>query len=344
METITGQIDLLSPYWLWGLPVLLVIFLLIRHYGQYDDQTGLSGSEAFYHLRFMHPLASRISNKDKSANTGIYSDILYLIIFSLLTLSLAEPVRIGEKMPPPADERDITFIVDTSVSMVLRDYIYDGERIDRMSLLKGLLDRFVQQLHGERISIIVFGDAAYTLVPLTSDTDLIRKMIARIETTIAGRSSAVGDAIALGVKTFVGQTANPDERRQILVLLTDANQPSGVIPAKSAARLAKQAGLPLYTIAIGAGSYAAEEQRVSGLIYHPADLELLKTLATTTSAKNYQAGDVTTLEQAIADIERREKNKAQKGPQFYHQPLYLWPIFMAMLILTLNQFMRLYRH
>ncbi len=344
METIIGQIDLLSPYWLWGLPALLVIFLLIRHYGQYDDQTGLSGSEAFYRLRFMHPLASRITHKGKSVNTGIYSGILYLVIFSLLALALAEPVRIGEKMPQPADERDITFIVDTSVSMVLRDYIYDGERIDRMSLLKGFLDRFVSQLHGERISIIVFGDAAYTLVPLTSDTDLIRRMIARIEITIAGRSSAVGDAIALGVKTSVGQATDTANRRRILVLLTDADQSGGIIPAKSAAQLAKQAGLPLYTVAIGAGSYAAEEQRVSGLIYHPADLELLKTLATTTSAKYYQAGDVTTLGQAIADIERRERNKTQAEPQFYRQPLYLWPVFMAMLILTLNQFMRLYRH
>ena len=68
--------------------------------------------------------------------------MLFRSVVASIAISLTEPVRIGERLPDPPQERDIVFIVDTSISMILRDYVLDGKRIDRMTLLKGVLDRF----------------------------------------------------------------------------------------------------------------------------------------------------------------------------------------------------------
>jgi Ca-activated chloride channel family protein len=333
----SGLVQLDAPGWLWLIPLLVIVMLLSKRLGRYDDNTGIAGATSFSSLMFMHPLIA-LFPYDKLVNKpSILRSILYAIVFICLVISMAQPVRIGERLPDPPKQRDIVFIVDTSVSMVLRDYILDGKRISRMNLLKGLLSRFVGKLHDDRISIIIFADNAHTLVPLTRDTNLVQAMLARIEISMAGRSSAIGDGIALAIK----QAKQASDYRRVLVLMTDADQPSGDISPESAAQLAAQEKLPLYTIAIGAGSYEADEQQTSGLIYHPADLALLESLASSTGAQSYQASDARTLQQAIADIEQREQIPTDVTPRYYREPLYMWPLLLGLLLLSLTQLVRL---
>jgi Ca-activated chloride channel family protein len=333
----TGMIQLDQPGWLWLIPFLIIVVLIWRRLGQYDENTGISSATSCSGLQFLHPLIAILPHNRLIKKPPVVRSMLYGIVFVCLVVCMAQPVRIGQQLPDPPQQRDIVFIVDTSVSMVLRDYVLDGKRLSRMNLLKGLLSRFIQELHGDRVSIIVFADNAYTLVPLTSDAGLVQRMLQRIEIGMAGRSSAIGDGIALAIK----QAKQASDHRRVLVLMTDADQPSGYISPETAARIAAKEKLPLYTIAIGAGSYEAEEKLTSGLIYHPADLALLKSLARSTGAKSYQASDARTLQQAIADIEQREKVPALTTPGFYREPLYLWPLLPGLLILSLVQFGRL---
>ncbi|MGD8743470.1 MAG: VWA domain-containing protein [Granulosicoccaceae bacterium] len=334
-----GVLQLAQPEWLWLLPLAAIIWLAGNILGRHDEHTGLSSASSFSNLRFLHPLIGLLPERSRRSRPSMPRLLVYGLVISCLALAMSGPVRTGHQLPDPPRERDIVFIVDTSVSMILRDYVLDGERIDRLSLLKGLLDRFAQGLQGERLAVIVFGDQAYTLVPLTRDQHLIRRMLTRIETTMAGRNSAVGDGIALAVK----EAGEHPGRQQLLVLLTSAHQPVGKISPRAAAALAKQAGLPLYTIAIGAASYSAEEQRISGLIYHPADVALLQQLAAHTGAKSYQAGDSLALEQAIADIEQAEYNLGESAPRYYRESLYHWPLLLGLLILSMYQFGNLLR-
>jgi Ca-activated chloride channel family protein len=334
-----GILQLSQPEWLWLLPVAAILWVAGNILGRHDEQTGLSAASSFSNLRFLHPLIRLLPERSRRSRPSILRLLVYGLIIGCLVIAVSGPVRLGKQLPDPPRERDIVFIVDTSVSMILRDYVLDGQRIDRMSLLKGLLDRFTQRLRGERLSVIVFGDRPYTLVPLTRDQSLIRRMLSRIESTMAGRNSAVGDGIALAVK----EAGKQPGRQQLLVLLTDAHQPVGKISPQSAAALAKQSGLPLYTIAIGAATYAAEEQRISGLIYQPADVALLQQLAEHTGAKSFQAGDSQALEQAISEIERAEYNVGESTPRYYRESLYYWPLLLGLLILSLYQFGNLLR-
>lgn len=334
--------ELSQPEWLWLIPLLIitnVVFKLIKNkYSSPSDHASLTDVSSKQQL--MHPLLCFLNLKEDVIEYKSPVRLLHYFIFLLLILALTQPIKIGEKLPEPPQERDIVFIVDTSVSMILRDYILDGERIDRMSLLKGVLDNFIVKLKGERMSIIVFGDNAYTLVPLTSDQLLLRRMLSRVQATMAGRFNAIGDAIALAVKqaTQVNEkTKSKNKRKRVLVLLTDADQPTGDIEPGIAAELAKKAKLPLYTIAIGATSLAAEESRLGGLLYSPVDLNLIQQLSTTTGAKSYQAGNPNALKNAIQEINLHETNKRKVEAQYFRQPLYFWPLIVAFILFTISQ-------
>jgi Ca-activated chloride channel family protein len=187
------------------------------------------------------------------------------------------------------------------------------------------------------VGIIAFADSAHVLSPLTNDESLLRNLLPKIRTGIAGRTNAIGDAIALAVK----QAQQTQARRQVLILVSDAALPTGAIPAEQAAALAAKAGLPLYTVAVGAGSYTAEEERITGLIYHPANLPLLQELARQTGAKTYQAGDHASLQAAVRDIEKLEKNAVQLAPRYYRETLYRWPLLAAILLLSSMQVINL---
>ena len=286
-----SKYELSQSQWLWLIPALILIgvtFKLIK--GKYfKPSNAASLLDVASRNEFMHPLFNVLKSEDFPVKGETSSYTFYFIIFLFLVFALTQPVKIGEKLPKPPQERDIIFIVDTSVSMILRDYILNGERIDRMSLLKGVLDSFIVKLKGERMSIIVFGDSAYTLVPLTSDQHLLRRMLGRVQATMAGRFNAIGEAIALAVKQAT-QSKKNSKRNRVLVLLTDADQPTGNIDPIVAAKLAKSEKLSLYTIAIGASSLAAEENRLGGLLYSPVDLNLINQLSSITGAKSFQAG------------------------------------------------------
>lgn len=332
-----NNVIFLHPDWLWLLPAIAALTLSWRALGVRGAASGLASFFADHRLRALHPLIHLLPPTAGIRRASLLHTLLVVLTFTCLVLSLTEPVRMGERLPDPPRERDIVFMVDASVSMSLRDYMLDGQRIDRMTLLKAVLDRFVQQLPGERMAVIVFGDSAYTLVPLTRDHELLRRQLARIETTVAGRFNAIGDAIALGVKQAEAQP----ERKRVLVLLTDADLPTGAIEPVAAAELARAAGLPLYTVAIGASGVEAEEQRSTGLIYQPVDTGLLSALSTRTGAHSYQAGDAHALEQAIADISRHETNAREVTPRYVQQPLYQWPLLLALALLLLTPLLRL---
>jgi len=334
--------QLSQPEWLWLLPLYIIITLVLSLIkNKHMTKTApASFSDISFKQQLLHPLFSLLSLKTGTKKSSSSFKFLYIFTFVLITLALTQPVRIGEKLPDPPQERDIIFIVDTSVSMILRDYILNGKRIDRMSLLKGVLDSFIQKLKGERMSVIVFGDQAYTLVPLTADQELLRRMLSRVQVTMAGRFNAIGDAIALAVKQATQNTDGTkvtNKRKRILVLLTDADQPTGKIEPDIAAQLAKNAKLPLYTIAIGATSLAAEESRLGGLLYSPVNLDLIQSLSSTTGAKSYQAGSPNALKNAIQAISLHETNKRKVEPQYFRQPLYFWLLIAAFIVFTLRQ-------
>jgi Ca-activated chloride channel family protein len=338
MAMMPAGVEFVRPEWLWLYAAFMALGLFLKASASGRQVRTSSIDSASRDAYVYHPFAHYLNTlQAQAAGRGVLNKLVFWLALALLVLALAQPERVGEKLPDPLPERDIIFIVDASVSMTLRDYIVDGERVSRMTVVKGVLDEFASKLKGSRLSVVVFGEQAYTYVPLTRDHEFTRKMFARMESTMAGRFNAMGDGIALAVKNV---TENKTQHT-VLVLLTDADRATGTITPENAALLARQENLPLYTIAIGAASSAAEEQRISGLIYQPVNLDLLENMSSQTGAKSYRAGATIALKEAIADIERREQRSVVQPPRYYRQSLYYWLLLPGMLLLGMLSVIKL---
>ncbi len=337
-----ADIHFARPEWLWAMVPVLATWIALPKLLRQRRRTGadLPGYSASPAARYRHPRVDTLIGALHGLQASRFPQRGWwqALVLACLLVALAQPERIGAQLPQPAQHRDIVFIVDNSVAMNLRDYLFEGQRVNRLTVLKGVLNRFVDKLPGDRISLVLYADKAYTMVPLTYDHQLIHAMLSRIETGLAGRSNAVGDAVALAVK----EAGDNGTRRRILVLLSSAARPTGTIGPLDAARLAARQKLPLYTIVIGAGTAAAEERRDSGLIYDPADQARLQTMAQITGAASYVAADTRALSAAIAAIGKLETDPVTDKPRYFQTPLYQWSLLAALSVLTVAQLIALF--
>ncbi|UJS26333.1 VWA domain-containing protein [Thiothrix winogradskyi] len=281
---------------------------------------------------FLHPLAHLLPATKIPTWQRHLQRAIILWLWLCLTLAIAQPVQRGTKLPDLPPERDILLLVDVSISMTLTDYALDGQKRSRMDVLKTLLQDFANRLQGERLGMIVFAENPYLLVPLTRDPTLVQRQLQRLTPTLAGRVSAVGDAITLALK----EAGKQPQRKPIFVLFTDADESIGRVDPEAAASLAAESKIPLYTIAIGSTA-ATMEGDTGGLAYQPVNLALLQTLSKRTGATTYQAGDAQAVEQALADITRQHQNVAEQIPRYEQQPLYHWLLLAGLLPLMLWQ-------
>lgn len=324
-----------APHWLWLWPALLLLAFIWRRLSGPGEPAGLAAG-SIAPPGYRHPLAALLATQQLSTRrTPRWKRLLWWLALAAMTLALAQPVRIGERLPEPPLQRDIVFIVDTSVGMLLSDYRLEGREVRRIDLLRQALAQLSLGLSGDRLGIVVFGTEAHTLVPLTSDHRLLRQMLPRISTDIAGRASAIGDAVAMAVRE-AERTPGGEER--ILVLFSDAQLQAGKIAPLAAAELAAEAGLELYTVAIGAtGNDDGTESTQGGLVYHPAELALLQALAERTGARSYHASNSEALQQAVRDITARRASARQQQPEYARLSHYHWPLLLAVVLLLLCQ-------
>ncbi len=342
------QLHWLTPEWFILLPLLwLYLFWQSKKQAQSHAQNneptialGMSKTSSFH-----HPLAKLFAENVTQKASKKRLKIWTALIISSLVVSLAQPILRGEKLPDPPPERDIVFLVDTSISMQLKDYQVDGVAISRMDLLRQLLDQFASRMKGERISVIIFAEQAYKLVPLSNDQNLIRKMLQRITTSLAGRYSDIGSALLLALQEAKKQELQLEnqsklkKRHQTFILFSDADESRGKVDVHAATALLVENDIPLFTIAIG-GSKSKKAETEGGL-YHSVNMQLFDDLAEQTNGKSYRVENSDTLEKAISDISKLRKNLAIQEPKYIKIPLYFYPLFLGFLLLFLRQLLTL---
>jgi Ca-activated chloride channel family protein len=335
-----SQLHWLTPEWFILLPLLwLYLFWQSRKQHQNNEPTlALAESKT---STFHHPLAVLFAQDEIQKSAKKRFNLWAGLIISALIVALAQPILRGEKLPDPPPERDIVFLVDTSISMQLKDYQIDGVAISRMDLLRQLLDQFASRMKGERISVIIFAEKAFKLVPLSNDQNLIRKMLQRITTSLAGRYSDIGSALLLALQEAKKQElqlesqAQQKKRHQTFILFSDADASRGKVDVHAATALLAENNIPLFTIAIGGST--SDKKEIEGALYHSVNMQLFDQLADQTKGKSYRVENSDTLEKAISDISKLRKNLALQEPKYIQTPLYLYPLFLGLLLLFLMQ-------
>ena len=147
--------------------------------------------------------------------------MLAWIAWALLVLATARPEWLGDPVTLPLAGRDLMLAVDVSGSMENEDYLLGGRPANRLDVVKSVAGPFIERRQGDRLGLILFGSRAYLQTPLTHDRATVQAMLTESVIGLAGRETAVGDAIGLAVKRLRDRE---DDNR---VLITPAGMCKG---------------------------------------------------------------------------------------------------------------------
>jgi Ca-activated chloride channel family protein len=283
--------------------------------------------EAALRVSFLAELESLSGRRARLRLPSWRQQAPFVLIWLLLLIAAARPQWVGEPQPLPTSGRDLLLAVDVSGSMEYADMDWEGEPIGRLELVKRMLGPFIEERRGDRVGLILFGSQAYLQAPLTFDRRTVRTWLDEAMIGIAGKNTAIGDAIGLAVKRL--RTAES----RVLVLVTDGANTGGEIDPLVAARLAAQEGVRIYTIGIGADP---QQGGLIGLLGMNPGLDLdeptLRAIAGQTGGEYFRARSREELDSVGEALDRLEPIAQQKTLARPAKALYSWPLAAALLL------------
>lgn len=292
------HIEFADPWWL--LLLLLLPFLAIFHF-----KTGLNKQSAFQ----VSSTGSLGKNRSWRTIGRRLLPILFLLSYTLLTLALARPQQVLKEEEVTAEGIDIVLSMDLSSSMLARDF-----KPDRLEVSKKVAADFVDKRTHDRIGLVVFSGESFTQCPLTTDLRIVKQFLSELQ---CGNLEE-GTAIGMGLATAVNRIKDSDAQSKVVILLTDGDNNTGYIQPLTAAEMARELEVKVYTIGVGSkgmaltpqgkrsdGSYVFDYARV--MINEP----LLQTIAKTTGGKYFRALSEQGLETIYNEIDQLEKTERE---------------------------------
>ena len=254
------------------------------------------------------------------------------LFWALLLLAASRPYWLDEPVSRTTSGRDLMLAVDISGSMSEPDMTINGRSASRLEVLKLVADDFIARRGGDRIGLILFGTNAYAFVPLTFDLDTLRVLLDDVSTGLAGRRTAIGDAIGLAVKSLREQQA----RHKVLVLVTDGSNTAGFENPVTSALAARRQGLRIYTIGVGSDEETLRRNYGTRSIPEGTALDepVLRRIAGVTGGRHFRATDRAALEQIYAELDRLEPVEHEFRSFRPRRELFVLPLALGVLPLA----------
>ena len=247
-----------------------------------------------------------------------------LLAWVLLVFAAARPQWLGAPEDVPRSGRDLLLAVDTSGSMSIEDMQLGGQPAPRFAAIQAIATDFIHRREGDRVGLILFGTRAYLLVPLTFDLKTVGKQLTDSTIGLAGRETAIGDAVGLAVKRL----RDRPENQRVMVLLTDGVNTSGELDPNKAIDLAAANKVRIYTIGIGADAMRVSSMFGSRVVNPSADLDekMLSTMADKTGGRYFRARNSEELADIYRSIDKLEpaadtKQSLRPVDELYWLPL-----------------------
>lgn len=234
---------------------------------------------------------------------------------------------------------DIFIVLDLSRSMLAEDL-----KPNRVEAAKQKVREFTDLHIQDRIGIVIFAERVFTLLPLSTDLNLISKMIDGIKLGPLGDGTNIGDALALAVGRLIQSQAN----NKVILLLTDGVSNVGALTPIQAAEMAQENKIKIYTVGIGGdkdaripvGSPVFGIQRYQTIPGGSVDEKGLQEISRMTGGKSFMANDNKALGSVLSEINKMERTKIEHSGKIIFQELYFKYLLYGIICLIISELFR----
>lgn len=232
-----------------------------------------------------------------------------LIALALLIVAMARPQSSASERNRVTRGIDIMLAIDVSESM--RGMDFDPNRLERA---KAVVKEFIAGRKNDRLGIVIFGRETFTLCPLTQDYQAVETFVDRIDFDLVNGD---GTAIGMGLANAINKLKDSEAKSKVVIVLTDGENNSGEIQPITAAEIARQLKVRVYTIGIGSQGLVQIPQRTTGggwivtQDFSQIDTATLDAIARMTEGRFFMATDARKLEQIYREIDALERTEIE---------------------------------
>ena len=237
-----------------------------------------------------------------------FNFILQITALSLLIIAFARPQSTSSWENSTTTGIDIILAIDISSSMLAQDL-----KPDRLLATKEIAKEFISGRPNDRIGLVIFSGESFTQCPLTTDHDILLNLFKDVKSGMIQDGTAIG----MGLATSVNRLKDSEAISKVIILLTDGENNQGSIAPLTAAKIAQQFGIRVYTIGVGTEGYAPYPFKTpfGTTVYQDVEVnideETLQDISAYTNGKYFRATSNEALSSIYRDIDELERSKIE---------------------------------
>ena len=296
---------------------------------------------------------NKINNSIRFSNTNAFEGInnfysilksslkiMRLVSLVLIIIALARPQVIDTSTRVKTNSGiDIIMAIDVSASMLAKDL-----KPNRLDALKNVANEFIKNRVSDRIGLVEYAGESYTKTPLTTDKSIILQSLREIKynNIIEG-----GTAIGMGLATSVNRIKDSKAKSKVIILLTDGVNNAGFIDPITAAELAKEFQIKIYSIGLGTNGLALSPVGIDvrgkfnyANVQVEIDEKLLTQISEMTGGKYFRATDNNRLEEIYSDINKLERTEIEEFKYYSVDEKFRYFLVPAILLIVFELVMK----
>lgn len=253
----------------------------------------------------------------------ILIQLLYFCIITLIILGLTRPRLVDTLEETKIEVVDIMMVLDISSSMLAEDF-----KPNRLEAVKSTAKTFIENRKGDRIGLLVFAGETFIQCPLTIDTDVL---ISLLDDVTVAEHEYDGTAIGMAIANATNRLRTSDAKSKVMILLSDGSNNAGELDPMTAAEIASEFGIKIYSIGAGTNQSVTYIPN-RGYIRNEVDEGTLKDIANVTNGIYFRANNVHRLENIYKEIDQLERSEIEVKTYTRYKDLYGWFLIPAALL------------
>lgn len=260
--------------------------------------------------------------------------VLRLLAIGFVIIALCRPQSTDHLKSSSVEGTDIVLAFDISGSMSSQDF-----QPNRFEAAKEVAKRFINGRENDNMGLVIFAGESLSLMPLTTDRSALLNSLQNVQMGMMGDGTAIGD----GLSSAINRVSSGQAVSKSIILLTDGTNNAGDVAPSTAAQIARQKGIRVYTIGVGTDGVVTIRDPYgfpSTTLETKIDEESLKSIASITGGKYFRATDNRMLSHVFDEIDSLEKTRLDVARYTQTEENFMLYIMIALLSFCVELLLR----